>query len=69
MIYASYEKMYSQQWVQDQIHKIQTYIRDNRSWVGMDDSSSQRVLDYACGNGTISLVSHALRHFSSCHVG
>ena len=49
--------LYEQQWVKDQIGKIQGFIRANIAWLGIASSIGQRVLDYACGHGTISLVS------------
>ena len=48
--------MYSQAWVQDLVGKIQDFMRDNTEWLGLDTTSKQRLLDYACGHGTISLV-------------
>ncbi|KAK5174182.1 uncharacterized protein LTR77_001262 [Saxophila tyrrhenica] len=50
--------MYEQQWVKDLVQKLQQEIvvLANKGWLGLDDSKSQRVLDYACGHGTISLA-------------
>jgi 2-polyprenyl-3-methyl-5-hydroxy-6-metoxy-1,4-benzoquinol methylase len=49
--------MYNLEWVQDGIKKIQDFIRTNVAWLGIATAASQRVLDYACGHGTISIVS------------
>jgi hypothetical protein len=49
--------LYEQQWVKDQIGKIQGFIRAHIAWLGIASSIGQRVLDYACGHGTISLAS------------
>lgn len=48
--------MYKQPWVQAMVKQIQDYLVANAAWLGIDPSRKQRVLDYACGHGTISLV-------------
>jgi hypothetical protein len=49
--------------VQDGVRKIQAYISSNIDWLGLASNKPQRVLDYACGHGTISLVRvHLLNH-------
>lgn len=49
--------MYGEEWVKDLVKKIQVYLQENKEWLGIDERKEQRVLDYACGHGTISLVS------------
>jgi hypothetical protein len=50
--------MYKAVWVQDLVQKIQSLVRDNSKVFGIDESKPSRILDYACGHGTISSVSH-----------
>jgi len=49
--------MYHKEWVQKLIRQIQQCLQTNSDWLGIDRNVSQRVLDYACGNGTVSSVS------------
>ena len=49
--------MYCQEWVQSLIDQIQQFLQENYEWLGIEADGSQRVLDYACGNGTVSRVS------------
>ncbi|KAF2183040.1 S-adenosyl-L-methionine-dependent methyltransferase [Zopfia rhizophila CBS 207.26] len=46
--------MYQMEWVQKLIRQIQHCLQTNSAWLGIDQSKRQRVLDYACGNGTVS---------------
>lgn len=46
--------MYQMEWVQKLIRQIQHCLQSNSAWLGIDRSKRQRVLDYACGNGTVS---------------
>ncbi|KAF2160852.1 hypothetical protein M409DRAFT_28732 [Zasmidium cellare ATCC 36951] len=46
--------MYKEKWVQDLIQQLKDFVGANHSWLGLDVDKKQRVLDYACGNGTIS---------------
>ena len=48
--------MYKQPWVQAMVKQIQDFLVANAEWIGIEPSREQRVLDYACGHGTISLV-------------
>lgn len=48
--------MYKQPWVQALVKQIQDFLVANAVWLGIDPEKEQRVLDYACGHGTISLV-------------
>lgn len=48
--------MYDQQWVKDLVRNIQVYLQHNKGWLSLDETAEQRVLDYACGHGTITLV-------------
>ena len=52
--------MYKEEWVQQLIRTIQTYLVDNHAWVDINPSKAQRVLDYACGHGTVSGVSQSI---------
>lgn len=55
----SYGEMYAQPWVQAMVSQIQSFLVSNAAWLGIGPGKKQRVLDYACGHGTISLVSRA----------
>ncbi|KAI0126685.1 S-adenosyl-L-methionine-dependent methyltransferase [Xylariales sp. AK1849] len=46
--------LYELEWIQKLIGHIQHCLRSNTTWLGIEQSKSQRVLDYACGNGTVS---------------
>jgi ubiquinone/menaquinone biosynthesis C-methylase UbiE len=48
--------MYALPWIQRLIAKIQDLLRTNTSILALDPSKSQKVLDYACGHGTVSSV-------------
>lgn len=48
--------MYKQPWVQALVKQVQDYLVANAEWLGINPEKEQRVLDYACGHGTISLV-------------
>ena len=50
-------EMYKEEWVQNLVRQIQDYIVLNSGWLGIDKSSSKYILDYACGDGTVSKVS------------
>lgn len=50
----SMDSMYQVEWVQKLLSQIQDCLRQNSSWLGIDTSKPQRILDYACGNGTVS---------------
>lgn len=61
--------MYKEKWVQDLIEELKDFVASNHTWLGLDANRPQRVLDYACGNGTISEVStHAGLTKSSVNV-
>lgn len=49
--------MYKEKWVQDLIQQLKDFVASNHPWLGLEADKEQRVLDYACGNGTISEVS------------
>lgn len=49
--------MYKEKWVQDLIGQLKDFVGSNHAWLGLDEAKRQRVLDYACGNGTISEAS------------
>lgn len=49
--------MYELEWVQKLIRQIQHCLQMNSSWLGINQTEPQRVLDYACGDGTVSTVS------------
>ena len=34
--------MYSQEWVQDLVRKIQVYLQDNKEWLGVNETKEQR---------------------------
>lgn len=42
------------------VKQIQGFLVANAEWIGIDPGREQRVLDYACGHGTISLVCRSL---------
>lgn len=50
--------MYLEPWVQKLIQQIQQLLQAQAEtgWLEIDQSTPQRVLDYACGNGTVSGV-------------
>ncbi|KAK3691628.1 hypothetical protein LTR37_018507 [Vermiconidia calcicola] len=48
--------VYSEAWVQDLVLKIQAYLQQNVDWLSIESTKVSRVLDYACGHGTISLA-------------
>lgn len=49
--------MYKQPWVQAMVKQVQDFLVANADWLGINpDREGHRVLDYACGHGTISLV-------------
>ena len=39
------------------VKQLQDFVVANADWLGFNAGSEQRVLDNACGHGTISLVS------------
>jgi ubiquinone/menaquinone biosynthesis C-methylase UbiE len=47
--------MYMKPWVQKLIQQIQQFLQAQAKagWLDIDPSKPQRVLDYACGNGTV----------------
>jgi len=51
--------MYLKPWVQKLIQQIRQSLQaqTEADWVDIDRRKPQRVLDYACGNGTVSGVS------------
>lgn len=49
--------MYQVDWVQKLLMQIKECLRQSSDWLGIDPSKPQKILDYACGNGTVSLVS------------
>jgi hypothetical protein len=49
--------MYQVEWVQNLLRQIKDCLRQNSDWLGIDAAKPQRILDYACGNGTVSAVS------------
>jgi hypothetical protein len=50
--------MYMKPWVQKLILQIQQFLQAQAKagWLDIDQNKPQRVLDYACGNGTVSGV-------------
>ncbi|KAL4741679.1 S-adenosyl-L-methionine-dependent methyltransferase [Aspergillus similis] len=46
--------LYQEAWIQKLLGQIQTCLQTNSDWLGIDPSRPQRILDYACGNGTVS---------------
>lgn len=50
--------MYTKPWVQKLIQQIQQFLhaQAKAGWLDIDQIMPQRVLDYACGNGTVSRV-------------
>lgn len=50
--------MYQEPWVQKLIQQIQHFLQAQAEagWLDIDQSKPQRILDYACGNGTVSSV-------------
>ena len=48
--------MYALPWIQRLIQKIQDLLLANANMLGLDPCKSQKVLDYACGHGTVSSV-------------
>lgn len=50
--------MYLEPWVQKLIQQITQLLQAQAEagWLEIDPSTPQRVLDYACGNGTVSGV-------------
>jgi hypothetical protein len=49
--------MYEVGWVKKLLDQIKACLKQNSDWLGIDPSKPQRILDYACGNGTVSAVS------------
>ena len=49
--------MYNKPWVKAMVKQLQDFVVSNADWLGFTDGTEQRVLDYACGHGTMSLVS------------
>ncbi|KAJ9629480.1 hypothetical protein H2203_001854 [Taxawa tesnikishii (nom. ined.)] len=54
--------MYDLEWVQKLIRQIRQCLQTNSAWLGVAPKKPQRILDYACGNGTVS--SALLKTFS-----
>ncbi|TPX07909.1 uncharacterized protein E0L32_010364 [Thyridium curvatum] len=52
---AVMNSMYQVDWVQKLLMQIKECLRQNSDWLGIDPSKPQTILDYACGNGTVSL--------------
>lgn len=52
------DKMYKELWVQKLTRQISDHLRSNLTWLGIGESSSAsvRLLDYACGTGSVSKV-------------
>lgn len=46
--------MYKVEWVQKLLKQIANLLQTNDSWLGIDRSKPVRILDYACGHGTVS---------------
>lgn len=66
-LYNSPGPMYHQPWVQNLIRQIQEFLQANYEWLDIDQTSNQRVLDYACGNGTVSGVRYSSLRLSAWH--
>lgn len=49
--------MYQVDWVKKLLSQIQECLQHNSDWLGIEADKPQRVLDYACGNGTVTTVS------------
>lgn len=49
--------MYQVEWVQKLLVQIRDCLKQNSDLLGVDASKPQRILDYACGNGPVSIVS------------
>ncbi|KAE8396674.1 hypothetical protein BDV23DRAFT_177669 [Aspergillus alliaceus] len=54
MITLIQSPLYQETWVQKLLQHIQDFLQVNSDWFGIDPFLPQRVLDYACGNGTVS---------------
>jgi SAM-dependent methyltransferase len=48
------DAMYKLPWVQKLLAQIKGCLEQNSDWLGIDATKPQRILDYACGNGTVS---------------
>jgi SAM-dependent methyltransferase len=46
--------MYEMPWVQQLIHQTQHHLIENSLWLNLTPSKPQRIVDYACGHGTVS---------------
>ncbi|KAH8694050.1 S-adenosyl-L-methionine-dependent methyltransferase [Talaromyces proteolyticus] len=51
--------LYQEPWIRKLLQQIQICLQMNSDWLGIDLSRPQRILDYACGNGTVSSVRSA----------
>jgi SAM-dependent methyltransferase len=59
--------MYKMSWVQQLIQQTQRHLQQNSVWLGLDPQKPQRVLDYACGHGTVSIALHPLHSLATFH--
>lgn len=48
--------MYELDWIKELLRQIRRFLQSEKSWLGIDENKKQRILDYACGNGTVSSV-------------
>ncbi|RYP67899.1 hypothetical protein DL770_008530 [Monosporascus sp. CRB-9-2] len=46
--------LYKEEWVKKLLRQIEDFLQTESDWLGVSKSEPQRVLDYACGNGTVS---------------
>lgn len=46
------------------IKQVKDFVSSNHSWFGLDPEKRQKVLDYACGAGTVSEVNHVSENAS-----
>lgn len=68
LIAISPDAMYNEKWVQDLIQQLRDYVGSNYAWLGLDANKAQRVLDYACGDGTMSEVGVGCSELSDADV-
>ena len=57
-------KAFTIPWVRELIEQISKYLRENAEWIGIPSQEATKdraikLLDYACGNGTVSMVSQS----------
>ncbi|KAL1844732.1 hypothetical protein VTK73DRAFT_1941 [Phialemonium thermophilum] len=50
------DSAYSVPWIRDLCDQIIRFLREKVEWIGLPAGHELKMLDYACGNGTASVV-------------